>query len=101
MEHLRLNGAYWGLTTLDMLGKLNVVDQDEVVSWVMQCQHESGLCYMVTCYNIVDFGLNLFIYFSVKNVCLLISMGLSGRTYEFFCSWLIGTKGGHNYLTDP
>ncbi|KAL2487640.1 RAB geranylgeranyl transferase beta subunit 1 [Forsythia ovata] len=42
MEHLRLNGAYWGLTTLDILGKLDAVDQDEVVSWVMQCQHESG-----------------------------------------------------------
>ncbi|XP_022153066.1 geranylgeranyl transferase type-2 subunit beta 1-like isoform X2 [Momordica charantia] len=42
MEHLRMNGAYWGLTTLDILGKLNTVDVDEVVSWVMSCQHESG-----------------------------------------------------------
>ncbi|KAK6116821.1 hypothetical protein DH2020_049451 [Rehmannia glutinosa] len=42
MEHLRLNGAYWGLTTLDVLGKLGAVDQDKVVSWIMQCQHESG-----------------------------------------------------------
>ncbi|KAH0773333.1 hypothetical protein KY290_010470 [Solanum tuberosum] len=33
MEHLRLNGAYWGLTTLDILGKLDAVDQDEVISW--------------------------------------------------------------------
>ncbi|KAI3991027.1 hypothetical protein MKX01_016568, partial [Papaver californicum] len=42
MEHLRMSGAYWGLTTLDLLGKLGVVDRDEIVSWVMQCQHESG-----------------------------------------------------------
>ncbi|KAL6542288.1 hypothetical protein OROMI_023890 [Orobanche minor] len=42
LEHIRLNGTYWGLTTLDVLGKLDVVDQDEVVSWIMQCQHESG-----------------------------------------------------------
>ncbi|KAL4039183.1 hypothetical protein IC575_002830 [Cucumis melo] len=42
MEHLRMNGAYWGLTALDILGKLNIVDADEVVSWVMSCQHESG-----------------------------------------------------------
>ncbi|XP_038898588.1 geranylgeranyl transferase type-2 subunit beta 1-like isoform X2 [Benincasa hispida] len=42
MEHLRMNGAYWGLTALDILGKLNTVDVDEVVSWVMSCQHESG-----------------------------------------------------------
>ncbi|XP_055827800.1 geranylgeranyl transferase type-2 subunit beta 1-like isoform X1 [Solanum dulcamara] len=42
MEHLRLNGAYWGLTTLDIMGKLAAVEQDEVISWVMQCQHGSG-----------------------------------------------------------
>ncbi|XP_031382960.1 geranylgeranyl transferase type-2 subunit beta 1 isoform X2 [Punica granatum] len=42
MEHLRLNGVYWGLTTLDLLGKLDTVDADEVVTWIMKCQHESG-----------------------------------------------------------
>ncbi|XP_026453031.1 uncharacterized protein LOC113353741 [Papaver somniferum] len=42
MEHLRMSGAYWGLTTLDLVGKLGAVDRDEIVSWVMQCQHESG-----------------------------------------------------------
>ncbi|KAG7014120.1 Geranylgeranyl transferase type-2 subunit beta 1 [Cucurbita argyrosperma subsp. argyrosperma] len=41
MEHLRMNGAYWGLTALDILGKLDVVDADEVISWVMSCQHQS------------------------------------------------------------
>ena len=43
MEHLRMNGVYWGLTTLDLLGKLKAVDLNEVVSWVMSCQHESGI----------------------------------------------------------
>ncbi|XP_059286631.1 geranylgeranyl transferase type-2 subunit beta 1-like isoform X3 [Lycium ferocissimum] len=43
MEHLRLNGVYWGLTTLDILGKLDAVDQDEVISWVMQCQHKDDI----------------------------------------------------------
>ncbi|KAL3512157.1 hypothetical protein ACH5RR_024874 [Cinchona calisaya] len=42
IEHIRLNGAYWGLTTLYILGKLNKVDQDEVVSWLIEFQHESG-----------------------------------------------------------
>lgn len=42
MEHLRMNGAYWGLTTLDLLGKLDTVNVNEVVSWVLSCQHESG-----------------------------------------------------------
>ncbi|MFS7915158.1 putative protein geranylgeranyltransferase type II [Helianthus anomalus] len=42
MEHLRINGAYWGLTTLDILDKLAAVDQETIISWVMSCQHESG-----------------------------------------------------------
>ncbi|KAJ8634816.1 hypothetical protein MRB53_009083 [Persea americana] len=43
MEHLRMNGAYWGLTTLDLLQKLGSVDREAVVSWVMSCQHDCGL----------------------------------------------------------
>ncbi|KAH9744550.1 Geranylgeranyl transferase type-2 subunit beta 1 [Citrus sinensis] len=42
MEHLRLNGAYWGLTTLDILGKLDAVDEEDVISWILKCQDESG-----------------------------------------------------------
>ncbi|GKV11456.1 hypothetical protein SLEP1_g22715 [Rubroshorea leprosula] len=42
MEHLRMNGAYWGLTTLDLLGRLNAVNANEVLSWIMKCQHESS-----------------------------------------------------------
>uniref|UniRef100_A0A2P2KNV4 Geranylgeranyl transferase type-2 subunit beta n=1 Tax=Rhizophora mucronata TaxID=61149 RepID=A0A2P2KNV4_RHIMU len=42
MEHLRMNGAYWGLTTLDLMRKLGVVDSGEVIQWIMKCQHESG-----------------------------------------------------------
>ncbi|CAN1232326.1 Geranylgeranyl transferase type-2 subunit beta 1 [Linum perenne] len=43
MEHLRMNGAYWGLTTLDLLGKLDVVDSNEILDWIMKCQHESDI----------------------------------------------------------
>jgi len=42
MEHLRMNGAYWGLTALDLLGKLDTVDVDEVVSWIISCHHHDG-----------------------------------------------------------
>ena len=43
MEHLRASGAYWGLTTLDLLHKLQAVDAAEVVDWIMSCYHpESG-----------------------------------------------------------
>ncbi|XP_072973281.1 geranylgeranyl transferase type-2 subunit beta 1 isoform X2 [Typha angustifolia] len=40
MDHLRMNGAYWGLSTLDLLHKIGTVNPDEVVSWVMSCQHQ-------------------------------------------------------------
>lgn len=43
IEHLRMNGAYWGLTTLDILQNIAAVDQNEVISWVMSCwDEESG-----------------------------------------------------------
>lgn len=43
MEHLRASGAYWGLTTLDLLHRLQAVDAAEVVDWIMSCYHpESG-----------------------------------------------------------
>ncbi|CAL8159285.1 unnamed protein product [Prunus armeniaca] len=37
------DGAPLGLTTLDLLGKIHTVDADEVVSWVLQCQHDSDV----------------------------------------------------------
>ncbi|KAF2911052.1 geranylgeranyl transferase type-2 subunit beta 1 isoform X1 [Oryza sativa Japonica Group] len=43
MEHIRLNGAYWGLTTLDLLHKLHAVEADEFIEWIMSCYHpDSG-----------------------------------------------------------
>ena len=64
MEHIRMSGAYWGLTTLDLLGKLHVVDVEEVVSWVIQCQHDSGFyfVYIISpttlnyCFDLVIWG---------------------------------------------
>lgn len=38
IEHLRLNGAYWGLATLDLLNEIEAVKPDEIVQWIMQCQ---------------------------------------------------------------
>lgn len=59
MEHIRMSGAYWGLTTLDLLGKLHVVDVEEVVSWVLQCQHDSGFYFV---YIISPTTLNYYFY---------------------------------------
>ena len=42
-EHLRLNGVYWGLTALCILGKPEVLDRDEMVKYVLSCQTEEGI----------------------------------------------------------
>ncbi|CAG8518352.1 4481_t:CDS:2 [Ambispora gerdemannii] len=41
-EHLRLSGVYWGLTALDLLNNVDALDREEVVKYVVSCQHENG-----------------------------------------------------------
>ncbi|KAI5291463.1 hypothetical protein KEM52_000164 [Ascosphaera acerosa] len=41
-EHLRLNGVYWGLTALHLLGQPGALDRAETVRFVLACQHEDG-----------------------------------------------------------
>lgn len=41
-EHLRLNGVYWGLTALHLLGRPDALPRGETVDFVLSCQHESG-----------------------------------------------------------
>jgi geranylgeranyl transferase type-2 subunit beta len=41
-EHLRLNGLYWGLTSLHLLGHPDALPRAEVLDFVFSCLHESG-----------------------------------------------------------
>lgn len=41
-EHLRLNGLYWGLTALHLLGHPDALPRDETIDFVLSCQHENG-----------------------------------------------------------
>ncbi|KAF2435207.1 geranylgerany transferase type II beta subunit [Tothia fuscella] len=41
-EHLRLNGLYWGLTALHLLGRPDVLKREEVLDFVFSCMHEDG-----------------------------------------------------------
>ncbi|KAF2395520.1 terpenoid cyclases/Protein prenyltransferase [Trichodelitschia bisporula] len=41
-EHLRLNGLYWGLTALHLLGKPDALPRTEVLEFVLSCLHELG-----------------------------------------------------------
>ena len=37
-----MSGVYWGLTAMCLVGHLEDMDEDEIVSWVLQSQHENG-----------------------------------------------------------
>ena len=41
-EHLRLNGVYWGLTALHLLGHPDALPRVETIDFVLSCQHENG-----------------------------------------------------------
>ncbi|KAK4698761.1 hypothetical protein P7C70_g7509, partial [Phenoliferia sp. Uapishka_3] len=40
-EHLRMNGIYWGLTALALMGHQDALPKDAVIEWVMSCWDES------------------------------------------------------------
>jgi len=41
-EHLRLNGLYWGLTALHLLGHPDALPRADAIDFVLSCQHENG-----------------------------------------------------------
>jgi geranylgeranyl transferase type-2 subunit beta len=41
-EHLRLNGLYWGLTALHLLGHPDALPRSELLDFVFSCLHENG-----------------------------------------------------------
>ncbi|KAF1929807.1 geranylgerany transferase type II beta subunit [Didymella exigua CBS 183.55] len=41
-EHLRLNGLYWGLTALHLLGHPNALPRNEILNFVCSCLHDNG-----------------------------------------------------------
>lgn len=41
-EHLRLNGVYWGLTALHLLGRPNALPRDKTIDFVLSCQNADG-----------------------------------------------------------
>lgn len=41
-EHMRMSGMYWGLTALDLMGKLDQVNKQQVLEFIGQCQGDNG-----------------------------------------------------------
>jgi geranylgeranyl transferase type-2 subunit beta len=41
-EHLRINGIYWGLTALHLLGRPDGLPRTGVIDYLLQCLHDNG-----------------------------------------------------------
>ncbi len=39
-EHFRASGVYWGATGLATLGRLHLLDADDIVAWTLSCRCE-------------------------------------------------------------
>lgn len=39
-EHLRMNGVYWGLTALALMGHTDALPRDDMIAWVMSCWND-------------------------------------------------------------
>lgn len=38
-----IDGVYWGLTALDLMGARDALPRDEMIAYVKSCQHSNGL----------------------------------------------------------
>ena len=41
-EHFRMSGVYWGLSALRLLGKQQLLNEKEILEWVLACKHDTG-----------------------------------------------------------
>ncbi|XP_071802797.1 geranylgeranyl transferase type-2 subunit beta-like [Asterias amurensis] len=41
-EYLRMSGIYWGITVMDLMKHLEHMDKQDIVDFVVSCQHECG-----------------------------------------------------------
>ena len=37
-----MSGVYWGLTVMDLMKKIDMMNKEEIVEFVKSCQHEDG-----------------------------------------------------------
>ncbi|XP_076320926.1 geranylgeranyl transferase type-2 subunit beta isoform X2 [Tachypleus tridentatus] len=41
-EYLRMSGIYWGITAMDLMGSLDLLDKQQILDFVRECQHVCG-----------------------------------------------------------
>ncbi|TPX31615.1 hypothetical protein SmJEL517_g05089 [Synchytrium microbalum] len=40
--HIRMSGAYWGITALALMGRLDALEKDDIIHFVLSCRHPNG-----------------------------------------------------------
>ena len=85
-EFLRMSGVYWGLTSMFLMNKQEMMDKDDVIEFVKSCQHENGgfsashnhdphLLYTLSAIQVCE-RLSVFSYPMVNGQVLTISAGV-------------------------
>ena len=41
-EYLRMSGIYWGITVMDLMKHLDLMDKQDIIDFVVSCQHDCG-----------------------------------------------------------
>ena len=41
-EFLRMSGVYWGLTSMFLMNKQDMMEKDEIIEFVKSCHHDNG-----------------------------------------------------------
>jgi geranylgeranyl transferase type-2 subunit beta len=41
-EHLRMSAIYWALGALDLVQKIDALEKEKIIKFVLSCQHENG-----------------------------------------------------------
>ena len=89
-----MSGVYWGLTSMFLMNKQDMMEKDEIIEFVKSCQHENGgfsashnhdphLLYTLSAIQVWGTGLKHFIN-SLFNVILIAHLGL---TFEACCNF--------------
>jgi geranylgeranyl transferase type-2 subunit beta len=37
-----MSGVYWGVTVMDLMKKIDMMNKEEIIEFVKSCQHEDG-----------------------------------------------------------
>lgn len=94
-EYLRMSGLYWGLTTLELLDKSDLLQSDEIMQFIRDCINDDGgispcighdphLLYTLSAVQVINITSHMHLLFlRIKldfSLCLTDSLYIKSRT---------------------